>query len=401
MTRKNAFLAGASLLAIAAAFIWAFRPQPVPVQVAEVRSGLFEQTVDEDGKTRVRERYVVSAPLTGRLTRVNLKAGDTVRKGMSVAALSPSAPSMLDARTARELAERAHSAQAGFEAATARVGRAEAALEQARSDVSRVSTLHGEGFLAAAALEQAVLAQRVQAKDLEAARFAQESARHDLAQARAALMRAHDAAEPARPGTTWEIGSPVDGRVLRVLQESEAVVAIGTPIMEIGDPVNLEVVVDVLSTDGVRIPQGARVALDAGAELRLAGRVRRIEPSAFTKVSALGVEEQRVNVVIDIVSPAEKYPTLGDQFRVDAHIVVLERPDVTLVPLAALFRDGESWAAFVAARGRAERRILKIGARSQSDAWVEAGLAAGERVIVYPSDSVADGRRIKVLDGPT
>jgi HlyD family secretion protein len=401
MKRRNWLLASSATVVAITGFVWAFRPQPVPVQIAEVRKGLFEQTVEEDGKTRVRERYVVSAPVAGRLTRMRLKAGDLVRNGMAVASLSPSVPSMLDARTARELAERANAAQAALDAARARVGRAEAALEQARTDIRRVSKLHAEGFLAATALEQSELAQRVQAKDLEASRFAQEAAAHDLAQARAALMRAREGASIIRPGTSWEIQSPVDGRVLRVLQESETVVGIGTPLLEIADPSDLEVVIDVLSTDGVRIPAGARVALDAGADLRLAGRVRHVEPAAFTKVSALGVEEQRVNVIVDIVSAPERWRSLGDQYRVDARIVVLERHDVVIVPLAALFRDGDTWAVFVAAGNRAEKRDIAVGARTQLEAWVENGLSPAERVIIYPSDSVSDGKRVKVLQGPT
>lgn len=400
MKRRNWLLAGGAVAATLAAFVWAFRSQAVPVQVSGVRTGLFEQTVDEDGKTRVRERYVVSAPLSGRLTRMRLKAGDPVRSGMTVASLSPAAPAMLDARTARELAERANAAQATLAAVRARVGRAEAARDQARADVRRVSKLHAEGFLAVAALEQAELAQRVQAQDLEAARFARDAATHDAAQARAALMRARDGASIVRPGSSWEIQAPVDGRVLRVLQESETVVSIGTPLLEIADPTDLEVVIDVLSTDGVRIPPGARVALDAGAGLQLAGWVRCVEPAAFTKVSALGVEEQRVNVIVDLVSSPDRWRSLGDQFRVDARIVILERSDVVLVPVAALFRDGDSWAVFVAAGNRAEKRDVRIGARSQSEAWVESGLSSAERVIVYPSDSVSDGTRVKVVHGP-
>jgi HlyD family secretion protein len=361
---------------------------------------LFEQTVDEDGKTRVRERYVVSAPVAGRLARVRVKAGDALRTGVVVAELSPGAPAMIDARTARELNERVGAAEAGVDQARAKAARAEAALDQAQTDVARQKQLQGDGFVAVAALDQAQLAARVQAKELEAARFAQLGAAHDLAQARAALMRAREATATRRPGTAWPIESPVDGHVLRVLQESETVVGVGTPLLEIGDPTQLEIVVDVLSTDGQRISAGARVDIDAGPGPRLVGRVRRVEPAAFTKVSALGVEEQRVNVIIDIVSPPEQWRGLGDQFRVDARIVVFERANAVIAPVAALFRDGEHWAVYVASDGRAHKRRVKVGGRTPSDAWIEDGLAAAERVIVYPSDSVAEGRQLKAVRGP-
>jgi HlyD family secretion protein len=186
---------------------------------------------------------------------------------------------------------------------------------------------------------------------------------------------------------------------LRVLQESETVVGVGTPLLEIGDPKDLEVVIDVLSTDGTGIPAGARVDLDAGP-IRLTGRVRRVEPAAFTKVSALGVEEQRVNVIVDLVSPPEQWRSLGDQFRVDARIIVFERRDAVIAPVAAVFRDGERWAVFVAADDRAQKRRVKVGGRTPSDVLIEEGLAPGEQVVVYPSDSVADAKRLAVVRGP-
>jgi len=400
MTRKTWIWLALGSSALIALFAWAFRPQPVPVETAKVRQGLFEQTIDEDGKTRVRERYVVSAPVAGRLSRVRAKAGDAVRVGETVAVLSPSAPAMLDARTARELTERIGAAEAGLARARATVARAEAAHQQAQTDVARQQQLQQEGFVASAALDQAQLAARVQARELDAARFAQQGSAHDLAQARAALMRAEEAAGTRRPGTAWPIESPVDGRILRVLQQSETVVAVGTPLLEIADPNQLEIVIDVLSTDGRRIPAGARVDIDAGGEPRLAGRVRHVEPAAFTKVSALGVEEQRVNVIVDIVSPPDQWRGLGDQFRVDARIVVFERADAVLAPVAALFRDGEHWAVYVAQNGHAQKRRVKVGGRTPSDAWIEDGLTPAERVVVYPSDSVADGRRLKAVRGP-
>jgi len=306
---------------------------------------------------------------------------------------------MIDARAARELAERVGAASAGLDQARANVARAEVALEQAQTDLARQKKLQGDGFIALAALDQAQLAVRVQTKELEAARFAQDGAAHDLAQARAALMRAQEGASVSRPGTAWAIESPVDGRVLRVLQESESTVAIGSPLLEIADPQDLEIVVDVLSTDGARIGPGNRVDIDAGAGMRLQGRVRRVEPAAFTKVSALGVEEQRVNVIIDIVSPAEEWRALGDQFRIDARIVIFEQAKSVIAPVAALFRDGPDWATFVVVDDRAEKRGVEVGGRTPIEAWIKGGLAAGDRVIVYPSDSVRDGAPVEIVRG--
>jgi HlyD family secretion protein len=403
MTRRHWLYLIAGALLLAGALFWAFRPQPLPVESAQVQRGRFELVIEEDGKTRVRERYIVSAPLAGRLARIALKPGDAVKAGTAVAVLWPSAPAMIDARTFRELNERVGAAEAGLQQARANVAREEAALDQAQTDLARQKKLQGEGFVSPSALDQAELAVRVQAKALEAARFARDGAAHDVAQARAALMRASEGAAVRRPGSAWPIVSPVDGRVLRVLQESETVVALGTPLLEVADPSELEVVIDVLSTDGARIVPGARVDLDAGAGLKLQGRVRQVEPAAYTKVSALGVEEQRVNVIVDLVTPPDQWRALGDQFRVDARIVVLERDDVVIAPVAALFRtpgaSNDDWSVFVIRGDRAERRAVKVGARGPLQAWIADGLAAGERVIVYPSDQVDDGRRVSVVRG--
>jgi HlyD family secretion protein len=397
MKRKQMAWIGGGVVLLAAIFVWAFRPQPVPVEAAEVKQAAFEQSVEEDGKTRVTDRYVVSSPLAGKLARIALEPGDVVKAGMTVARLTPAAPSMLDVRTARELEARVGAAQAAVAQAQANVARAEAAQAQAGADLERQKKLRGDGFVADAAVEQAALAERVQLQGLAAARFAADGAQHDLAQARAALMRARDGARVDRPGTDWAIESPVNGRVLRVVQKSETVVGIGAPLLEIADPARLEVVVDVLSTDAVRIGNGAAVKIDAGSGMLLDGRVRYVEPSAFTKVSALGIEEQRVNVVIDIVSSPDKWARLGDGYRVDARIVVLARAAAIVVPIAALFRDGNDWAIFAVVDGVVAKRKVKLGARNSSEAWIEDGVQPGDRVVVYPSDSVEDGKRVRVI----
>jgi len=398
MKRKHALWIAVAVGLAAAAFAWAFAPRPLPVEAAEVRRAPFEQTIDEDGKTRVRERYVISAPTSGRLARIRLDPGDPVFAGKPVAQLTPTAPALLDARTVRELQERVGAAEAALRQARAEAARAEAAAAQAHADLARLRKLEAEGFVSAAAREQAELAARVQARAAEAAGAAALAAEHNLAQARAALLRARELPDGAVRAAALPVISPIDGRVLRVLQESEAVVAIGTPLVEVADPADLEIVVDVLSTEAIRIAPGAPVRIDAGG-LKLEGRVRRVEPAAFTKVSALGVEEQRVNVIVDFASSPAQWRQLGDGYRVDVRIVVLAKPDAVVAPVAALFRHDGGWAAFVVEEGRARLRPVKLGARSALEAWIEAGLNPGERVIVYPSDSVADGKRVSIVRG--
>ncbi|MCC6473723.1 MAG: efflux RND transporter periplasmic adaptor subunit [Burkholderiales bacterium] len=400
MTRRQWLALAVLLAAVALALAWAFAPRPAPVEVAAVARGAFEQIVEEDGKTRVRERYVVSAPLAGRLARIALEPGDAVKAGATVAVLYPADPSLLDPRTTRELEERVGAAQAALEQARAESARAEIALAQAKIDAARDARLAKEGFLSQSAREKTDLDLRLKARMLEAARFAQQGAEHGLAQARAALLRARDLPAARSAAARWPISSPVAGRVLRVLQKSETVVAIGTPLVELADPAALEIVVDVLSADATRIAPGATVAIDAGAGYALAGRVRMVEPGAFTKVSALGVEEQRVNVLVDFTSAPESVRGLGDGYRVDVRITTFEKADAVTVPVSALFREDGDWKVFAASDGRAHKRAVKIGGRNPVSAWVESGLEPGERVIVYPGDSVAEGSRVEIVRGP-
>jgi len=380
-----------------AALVWAFSPRPAAVEVAEVTRGRFEQTIDEDGKTRVRERYVVSAPLAGRVQRVTLKAGDVVERGDVVAVLHPAAPPLIDARTERELDERVGAAQAALARASTGVEHARAALAQNRADAQRTQKLATQGFVAPAQLERDELKVTLSAREAEAADFERHAAEHQLELARAALTRSRQGWQSGR-GERLDIRSPVAGYVLRVTQESEAVVALGAPLLDIGDPSDLEVVVDVLSGDALQIAPGQPVKLErqGGAVDTLEGRVRRVEPSAFTKVSALGVEEQRVNVVIDITSPRAQWQNLGDAYRVDARIVVHSADGALKVPVAALFREGAQWAVFVADGNIARKRIIEAPRRGAREALVEKGLAPGERVIAYPGDAVSDGGRIVI-----
>jgi HlyD family secretion protein len=392
MKTRNKIALGLLLAALAALVAWALQPQPVLVELAEVQRGVFEQTVSEDGKTRVRERYTVFAPLAGRVERIRLKAGDPVDQGQVVALLTPVAPALLDARTARELQARVGAADAQLQRAKAEVARVVAQRDQANADYERQVKLWKDGFLSATAREQAELALRTTDRTLDAAKFAVDAAGHELNQAQAAFARYRS----GDSGAKWEVTSPVKGSVLKVLQESEGAVALGAPLLELADSRSLEAVVDVLSQESVAIRPGMPARLELGRGLTsLAARVRLVEPAAFTKISALGVEEQRVNVVLDFVEPLDRIQTIGDAFRVDAAIVIHRVEDAVKVPVGALFRDGENWAVFRAEGGRAVKRAVKALQRNGAVAQVEDGLQPGDRVVVYPSDALRDGSRIQ------
>ena len=391
MNTRTKIALGVAAAGIAAAVVWAVQPRPVLVETAMVTSGAFEQTVSDDGKTRVRERYVVAAPLAGQLDRIRFEAGDWVKEGDVLARLNPTAPAFLDARTSRELQARIGSAEAQLARARAEALKMQAHRDQARADLERQIRLSKEGFVSANAREQAELALRTAERGMEAARFGEAAAGHDFEQAKAALTRYRVGA----PGAKWEVTSPVSGSVLRVVQKSEGPVALGAPLLELADARFLEIVVDVLSQEAVAIRTGmaARVELGRGVA-PLSAQVRLIEPVAFTKVSALGVEEQRVNVILDFAEPLDRIQTIGDGFRVDAHIVIFRAPSAVKVPVGALFRDGDGWAVFVAEGNRAVKRPVKASRRNSVEAMVEDGLKTDERVVVYPSDSLHEGSKL-------
>lgn len=385
-----------AIIAVLALLVIAFLPKPVPVEVASVVLGSFQQTVGEDGKTRVRERYVVSAPLAGHLLRIQLKEGDPISRNKLLAVMVPGAPALLDVRTERELQERLGAAEDERRRAGASVERAKAALDQAKADIERTRQLAKEGLASPVQLERDELNLKLRSREMEAAQFEDNVAEHQVELARAALLRAQQGAGAHPTNERLEIRSPVLGRVMRVLQESEGMVALGTPLLEIADPSDLEVVVDVLTTEAVQIRRGMPVRIERyGAGFPLEGRVRLIEPSAFTKISALGVEEQRVNIVIDIISPFEQWKALGDGYRVEVQIIVFSEENAVKIPVSALFREGEQWAVFALSSGRAHKRIVEVGRRGGAEAMIDDGLEPGEQVIVYPSDAVKDGVRVK------
>jgi len=401
MRRRSVWVVGAAAGALVVWWLW--RPRPIAVDVAAARRGPLVVSVDEEGETRVRQRYVVAAPTSGRLLRIDLDEGDAVGAGDVVARIEPAPLGPRDLAAAQAQVE---AAEATERAASARMGRAEAALDQARRDAARAEQLHRAGTLSDDAREKARLAETSAVRELEEARYAADAAAHEIEAARAVLIAAssvtapdgEDGAEaPAQPpcaagARCIEVRAPVAGQVLRVLEESERIVIAGTPLLEIGDPGAIEIVSDLLSRDAVRVAPGARVLVeDWGGPGALEARVRRVEPSGFTKISALGVEEQRVNVVSDLVTPE---PRLGDGYRVEVRIVVWEGADVLQVPASALFRAGEDWAVFVVERGRARQRIVEAGEQGTFDAEIRDGLAEGETVVLHPSDRLRDGARV-------
>ena len=385
------------VVALAAGIAWIARPQRIIVEIAPVTKGVFAQTIDEDGKTRVRDRYVVSVPLTSRVARTGLKAGDRVNEGQILAVLTPVMPAFLDARAEGEMTERVGAAEAQRLRTHAELQRAQAQLKQVAADRDRTAKLAREGFVSSAAREQAELAVLTAERAVDAAIFAEHAAQHDEAQANATLAhyRAEAAGKDPRP-LRWEIRSPITGSILKVVQESEGIVALGAPLVEIADPRSLEAVVDVLSQDSVNLVPGMEAQIEIGPETpALAARVRQVEPAAFTKVSALGIEEQRVNVILDFAEPLERIQTIGDGFRVNAKIVTFSSADAVKVPVAALFRSGTQWAVFVAADNRARQQLVNLSRRNATEAMVADGLSPGEQVVIYPSPALHDRARIE------
>jgi HlyD family secretion protein len=383
--RRHLIWAGSAGLITAAGWL-AMRDGPLEVDTATVRQGTLQVTVDADGKTRVRDRYMLTAPVAGRLHRIDLPEGAHVRAGQVIARI---APLPLDAQGVRQGEARLAAAQSLARDAETRVRQARATLDQERRAAGRVERLVRGGALPERDGEDAVVTVRLREEDLAAAEARARAAAADVEQARAALI----AVAGGRSNTLVLLRAPADGCVLRVPERSERVVAAGTPIAELGDPNALELVVDVLSSDAARITQGARAVLDGWGEdeQQLTGRVRTIEPAAFTRLSALGVEEQRVNVVIDV----DRWPaTVKDGYRVEAHIIVREQPGATIVPVSALFRQEKAWAVFVVTRGRAELRSVHVGDQGAAGAQVLDGLRAGDRVVLFPSDQVTTGRRV-------
>ena len=392
MKKKIAWMVGG--LIVLALLVWAFMPRATEVEVASVTQGRFERSVQEDGKTRLRDRYVVSTPLAGRVARITLRQGDSVERDAMVATLWPLVPALLDERARDQQNAHVGTLEASVSRAKANVGRAMAALDQARAELKRNEALAKEGFVSPNQNETGRLTVRLREQELESARQEESGARHELDQSRIAL-RQYSSGSTGAQQRAWQIKAPVSGKILKIQQQSEGIVQAGTPLMELGNPSQLEVVVDVLTEDAAQIRPGTPVQLSNwGGPETLEGRVRLIEPAAFTKVSALGVEEQRVNAVIDITSAPDKRAALGDGFKVDVRVLVQVVESAVKVPVSALFPVGARSALFVVEGGRARQREIEVAARNGVEAWVKTGLAAGTPVIVYPPTALKDGARV-------
>ncbi len=382
----------------AAALAWGLAPGPVPCELASVTRGPLSVTLEEDGMTRVVDRYTVAAPVAGYLRRIQLDPGDPVAAGQTLATLEPLRSEVLDPRTLAEARARKAAAEAALAEARQQTDAAQAADDYAQAQLQRAARLFSGDFVPRDALDKAETDARAAAATLKSARFAVRVAQHELAAAAAALDYAAQAGADA-PARAVALPSPVDGRVLRVLRRSEGVVPRGQDLLEIGDPRALEVEVDVLSEDAVRIrPGSAAQLLRWGGPGALQARVRTVEPTGSTKISALGVEEQRVLVIADITSQPDDWERLGDGYRVEASFLLWHGDDVPQVPSGALFRDGGRWAVFTVQADTARLTGVEIGHQGAQAAEIIAGLQPGDTVIVHPSDAVADGVRVRARE---
>jgi HlyD family secretion protein len=388
---RNAFLI-AALGAAGAVVAIALRPSPVRVEVARVRCGPMRVTVDAEGKTRARDRFVVAAPVSGRLARINLRRGDAVRRDEVIARIDPLPMAPLDPRQIAEAKARVAAAEQLKHEADAVVGRARADCEQAQRELARAEKLIETGDVSHQDFERARNAALTCQQQIEAAKYRARAAASEVEVAKAALIAVERAGQSGASATVF-VRAPVSGRVLGVAEESERVVTAGAPLAELSNP-SLEVVIEVLSVDAVKVKPGSPVLIEGwGGEHALEARVRIVEPSAFTKISALGVEEQRVNVIADFIG---RDTPLGDGYRVEARIVIWETNEALKAPLNALFRSGQRWNAFVVENGVAKRREVMTGHRADFEVEVLNGLREGESVIAHPSDLVADGVRVSV-----
>ena len=397
-TRRRIFVISVGAIVLAAV-AYGFLPKPVPIDVARAARGPLRVTVEEEGRTRVKDRFVVSAPVVGYLRRIDLEAGDAVMKGQQVALLEPLRSTVLDPRSRAEAEAAASAAQAALDAAKEKARAAAADAEYGRERENRMKNLAEDGYIAKDDLDQAI----AESRKAEALRLSSEAA---VTAAKAELERArsvlgYSAAEPSVPsGKTVAVRAPVSGSVLKLYRESEGVVNAGEPLIDIGDPRSLEVKAELLSADAVKLKKGTPVLFERwGGEKPLEGRVRIVEPAGFTKVSSLGVEEQRVNVIVDITSPFELWRRLGDGYRLDATFIIWEGKDVLQVPASALFRKGDDWALFLVEGRRAKLTAVTIGKRSGLSAEIVKGLQEGAVVITSPDDTIRDNGKVKVRSG--
>lgn len=383
-----------SVLAIVVVLlIYGFRPKIQEVDIVSVKRGPLQITIEEEGRTRLKDRFTISAPTAGYMRRINVKVGDTVKKGQIVAVLEPLQSQALDPRSRATAQAAVSSAEATLKAAIERerVAKADAGYIEQRRE--RLKALYAKGSISKDQFDQID-------SEAQKARALQDSAAAEVNVARSELERAKITLQNFTARNSGHdsvaISAPLSGSVFRVYRESEGAVNMGEPLIDIGDVKNLEVRVEVLSSDAVKIKKGTPVLFKRwGRDEPLAGIVRLIEPAGFTKISSLGVEEQRVLVIVDITSPPEKWNVLGDGFRMEAHFIIWEGKDILQVPTSALFRSGTGWAVFVEEKGKARKRMVEVGQKNGLAAEILSGLKEKEKVVAYPEDSISDGTKIR------
>ncbi len=392
MSLKRAAILAAFAAAVIAVFVWALRPQPVPVDLATIEPGDLEITVADEGLARIAEVYTVSAPVAGIVLRTPVDPGDVVVRDQTVVAtIQPTQPAFLDTRSRREIEAEVDAARSALALAEAEVGRAEVELTFWRLDLRRQEMLRQRGTIAERAIDEARLQVQVREAALETAEAAVRVRQGELHRAEARLIEPNDEAIAAGGTCCLQLRAPATGRVLNVMVESETVVRAGEPILSVGDPQDLEIVVDLLSSDAVQVEEGDAATIERWGGEPLRARVRRVEPAGFEEVSALGIDEQRVRVRLDLESPPEQWRGLGHDYRVFVRITAERLEGVPLVPIGAVFREGADWAVFVVEDGRAILRRVELGAINDHAAQVLDGLAAGEAVILHPSDRIGHG----------
>jgi len=372
---------------IGAIVAFALMPSRLLVEAGRVESGPLQVTVNQEGETRAHDRFIMSAPVSGHLLRVELEDGDAVTRDQVIARIDPLP---LSSRERQEVLGRIGAAEAALREANARQAHAREDWEQSRRDRERAERLGRDGLISPQALELARNADITAEAELEAAKYSAQVADSELKVARAGLIGLEDS---AKSGPLIQLRAPVAGRVLRVIEKSERVVPAGTPILTLGDAKRLEIVADVLSTDAVKIQPGMPVLLEGwGGDHPIRARVRLVEPGGFTKISALGIEEKRVNVISDFVDPPGP---LGDGYRVETRTVIWSGDNVLKIPQSALFRQGQGWSVFAIEDGRAKRREVEVGQRNETEAQILRGLTKGEEVILHPSNELSDGARVR------
>ncbi|PLU48531.1 HlyD family efflux transporter periplasmic adaptor subunit [Sinorhizobium medicae] len=390
VVKRRLAIWGGLIALLAAGIAYALRPQPIQVDLAVAEIGVLRVTLDEEGETRVRDVYTLHAPLRGQLQRISAEVGDDVKAGETqLAQIEPALPAFLDVRIEAELQAAVEAARAAYNLAAAELNKAKADLTFAEGERARARQLIERRTISQRTLEDAERSYNVAQANLATAEAALKVREHELHQARSRLLSRQEIRSLREDCECMPVTAPVSGVVLQVLRRSEGVVEAGTPLLDIGDPADLEIVVNFLSEDAVRITPGQRAIITGWGGEDLTAVVRRIEPFGQTEVSALGIEEQRVDIILDFADPPKRWRSLGHGYRVDVRVILFEGKVLTL-PLGALFRQGEEWAVFVAAEGRARLRPVAVGQRNSLEVEIREGLVPGEPVILYPSDRIKD-----------